>query len=255
MTAAAQLVTGTQTVSAQMQVLADVLGLSALEPQTYLAEGATWAAALDVLAAENGGVSAGQVVTWTGAVGVVLSATSATTDAQGRAAAQVVMGPLSGGAHATATACAWTTVCGEFRVTGDSASDWRIAVVSGGQQAATGGAVLSAVEAQVTDGAGHPLAGATVSIGQTVRALDAACPAVGRCPAAAVLASGTSSAVCDKNGNVAVTPMVVAGAATTTAMEFRPGRRGLRRRRFRARLSKGRGHLFPSKEIFAASQG
>ena len=81
--ATAQLVTGSQTASAPMQVLANVLSVSALEPQMFVAEGATVAMELDVA----GGwrmvrAAAGQMVIWTGA-SFVFSGESATTDASG----------------------------------------------------------------------------------------------------------------------------------------------------------------------------
>jgi len=65
-----------------------------------------------------------------------------------------------------------------------------------------------------------------VTVGQTARALDVTCPSEGRCPAAPVLASASSVAVSDLNGDVTVTPLVVSGAATMTAMAFSTGTQG-----------------------------
>jgi hypothetical protein len=195
------------------------------EPQTYVAEGATVAMELDVTAFVNGSVVAGQGVGWTGSQGFVVTGVSSTTDANGDASMQATVGPIAAGVQALASACAWTTVCASFEATGVSAGAWQIAVVSGGQQNVTG-AALSAVVAQVTDAAGHPVAGAPVTVGQTARALDLACPTEGRCPLGGVLGTASSAAVSDLNGMVSVTPLVVQGAATVTSMAFSTGTQG-----------------------------
>jgi hypothetical protein len=118
------------------------------------------------------------------------------------------------------------TQTANFTVVGIPPDVWEVTVVSGSNQSVSGGVSLNPVVVQVTDGAGHTVAGATVTVGQTVRAFDASCPAEGRCPASAALASGTSTVVSDANGDVSVTPMVVAGVGTTTSLEFSAGLQG-----------------------------
>jgi hypothetical protein len=200
--------------------------LASLEPQTYVAACATASLTLQAAATQSGGPATGVVVAWTGATGFAVSGSSSTTNAAGDAAAQATVGPLAVGAQAAVKACAWTTACAMFNATGVAGSVLEIAIASGGQQAATGGAALKPVTAQVTDGAGHPVLGATVTVGQTARALDAPCPATGRCPAAPVLAQSQGSAVSDANGMVSVTPLVVPGTATSTALAFSVGTQG-----------------------------
>jgi hypothetical protein len=224
--ATAQLPTGAATVSAALVVQANALSVTASVAQFYVAAGATIAETLGLTAIENGSAAAGQTVNWTGGSGFTVNAGSSTTSASGAASMQAAVGPLGGGVSATASGCVWSTVCAQFTATGISAELWQVAVVSGGNQAASGGASLNPVIAQVTDGAGHSLPGAAVTIGQTVRAFDASCPAEGRCPAGAVLASGAASAVSDANGEVSVTPMVVPGVATETSLAFSAGLQG-----------------------------
>jgi hypothetical protein len=224
--ATAQLPTGASTVSAVLAVLANTYGVTATVPQFYVAEGATVAETLALTAVENGGAAAGQAVSWAGGNGFGVSAGSSTTDAHGLASVQATVGPLPGGVSATASGCVWATVCAQFTATAVSSAVWQVTVVSGGDQSVSGGAGLSPVVVQVTDAAGHPLAGATVTVGQTVRAYAGTCPVEGRCPAGAVLATGASSGVSDGNGNVSVTPMGVPGVATTTSLAFSAGLQG-----------------------------
>jgi hypothetical protein len=200
--------------------------LAALQPQTYVSAGAEAALGLQAAATQAGGPAAGITVAWTGTTGFSVAGNSSTTNALGDAAAQAIVGPLAARTQASLKACAWTTVCVSFNATGVAASALQIVIVGGGQQAATGGAALSPVAAQVTDGLGHPVLGATVTLGQTARALDAACPSTGRCPASPVLASSESTLVSDANGMVQATPLGVTGSATTTSLAFATGTQG-----------------------------
>jgi hypothetical protein len=200
--------------------------LTAMEPQTYVAAGARAGLELDASAVQSSAAAAGLAIAWTGKSGFAVGAGSSTTNAAGDTSMQAMLGPLGSGSQTTASACAWTTVCAMFTATGVTDSAWQIEIASGGQQAAAGGAALNPVAALVTDGAGHQLLGATVTVGQTVRALDGTCPVEGRCPAAPVLASSTGVYVSDASGTVSVTPLVVAGTATTTAIAFSAGTNG-----------------------------
>lgn len=103
---------------------------------------------------------------------------------------------------------------------------WQVVVVQGGGQAASDGAALHPVVVQVTDGFGNLVVGATVKIGQTVRALDADCPVTGRCPAAAVLASSSSSGISDALGEASVMPRGIEGRPTFSALAFSAGQQG-----------------------------
>ena len=224
--ATAQLPTGAVTVSARLVVEANALAVAAGVSQFYVAAGAAVAETFSLTATENGSAAAGQAVRWAGSQSVALSSAGSVTNTSGRTAMEAVVGPLSGGASATATGCAWGSVCAEFMVTAVSADVWQVTVVSGGNQAASGGAPLNPVVVKVTDAAGNGLVGAMVTLGQTVRAFEASCPAEGRCPAGAVLAAGSSSGVSDANGQLSVMPMALPGVATTTSLAFAAGLRG-----------------------------
>ncbi len=78
---------------------------------------------------------------------------------------------------------------------------------------------------QVTDGAGHAVAGAAVRVYQTATAL-VDCPSLGRCPAAPVLASLVTVMSTDADGAVSVQPLVVPGVATRTELLFSAGTSG-----------------------------
>ncbi len=223
--ATVQVPTGNLMLSATLQVIANVRSVTALEPTTYLAAGATAELELDVNAMQNGSPAAGQTIAWTGGTGIAFDSATSTTDALGDAAVQATLGPLASGTPAVATGCGWGTVCGQFTVTPVAPELWQIAIVSGGLQEATGGAALNPVVAQVTDGAGHPLLGATVTVGQTVRAL-VVCPPTGRCPTAPVLDAGSVVVISDATGDVSVPPLVVPGTATTTSLAFSTGIQG-----------------------------
>jgi hypothetical protein len=222
----AQLSLGNQSVSANLTVVPVVQGVTISLAQVYVAENVAVPLNLTANVAQNGAAASGQTVAWAGFPLFSPGGASSVTDSFGNATAQVTLGPMAATVSDKATACAWTTVCAQFTGTAISAANWGIAIASGGNQNATGGAALAPVVAQVTDGNGHPLAGATVTVGQTVRAFDASCPAEGRCPAAPTLASGSSTLVSDIHGDVSVQPMTIAGTATTTSLAFSAGLNG-----------------------------
>jgi hypothetical protein len=90
-------------------------------------------------------------------------------------------------------------------------SQWRLTVVSGAGQSVVKGSALAPVTLQVTDAAGQPVQGATVTVHQDVQAWEGVCPTQGRCAAAPVLTSSTATVASDASGNLVVTPLVVAG--------------------------------------------
>ncbi len=218
--------TGAAGISIPFQVLPNQYNLTASHATTYVEEGVVLRLNLNAAATENGSASPGQTVHWTALQGFVLGASASVTAADGSTAVPAVLGPLSAGAQTTAIACAWTNVCASFTGIGVSAQDLRIAVTSGGQQSATGGAALGAVVVMVTDGSGNPVAAAQVSVYQTVTALDASCSNRGRCPAAPVLLSKTIVMVSGTDGTLTLTPLTVAGVATQTEIAYSVGTQG-----------------------------
>lgn len=114
-------------------------------------------------------------------------------------------------------------MCAAFQAVGVGPDALRVQVVSG--TGAVSGAAPSLVVLQAIDTAGHAVAGASVTVYQTASEA-VACPSRGRCPAAPVVASGTSTAVSDVAGLVRVLPVVWAGGAGVTHLAASVGTQG-----------------------------
>jgi hypothetical protein len=188
--------------------------ITAVQPVEYIAAGATVEWTPQVSVVENGAAAAGTAVAWASSAGMVVSP------------AMSVAGPLAAGAQATGQACAWTNLCASFAAVGADPSAWRLAVVSGAGQSIASPGTFAPVVLLVTDASGDPVAGAPVSIYQTVDAAEMACPAHGPCPIAPVLAASTTTAVSDANGLVSVVPMQIAGVAELTNVAVAAGTQG-----------------------------
>ena len=217
---------GQPSVSATFTAIAPTGTLTSATSPIYIAEGAAVDLILVATAAENGSPTASQPVTWSGSPALQPASASTLTDANGRAAVSASAGPLAAGALAQATACAWSSVCTHFTVIGVSAAQMQPVVVNGAAQAVTAGAPLQPVTVAVVDGAGHAIAGAPVTIYQTVTAYDVPCPVQGRCPAAPVLSSLVTVAVSDANGRYVFTPLTVQNSATQTEIDLTAGDSG-----------------------------
>ena len=117
-------------------------------------------------------------------------------------------------------------MCAGFSAMGVDPANWRLTVVSGAGQAVALAGTFAPVVMMVTDGAGHPVAGAPVAIHQTVDAAQMACPARGACPVAPVLGAADGGGVSDVNGLVSVTPMQMAGVGEVTNIAIAAGTQG-----------------------------
>ena len=176
--------------------------------------------------ADNSAPVAGVRDIGTGSAGMNVGAGSSIADGAGVASVGMTIGLVAAGARAVGQACAWGgTVCAGFAAQGVDASVLQVGVVSGAGQAVSAGGTLGAVVVQVTDGAGHPVAGAAVEVYQTVEP-GVACPALGRCPAQPVGQKGQSAAVSDADGLVTVTPMQLSGVAEVTNLVVTAGMQG-----------------------------
>ena len=105
-------------------------------------------------------------------------------------------------------------------------STWRLVVVSGAGQSVESPAAFAPVVVMVTDASGNAVAGAAVSIYQTVDAAEMPCPARGPCPIAPVLGVSNATAFSDANGLVSVVPMQVAGVGEVTNIAAAAGTQG-----------------------------
>jgi hypothetical protein len=215
-------------VSVPLRVVADQFSLTVLTASAYVAEGATVQLPVRLQAMENGSPAAKLAVDWAATGSLNLGQSQTITAADGTTLAAIAAGPLAAGEPASLSACAWVSVCAQWTATGVADAALRIGISSGGWQTVSraSGVSPAAITARVTDGAGHPVAGALVTAYQTVTAYDAACPAQGRCPAAAVLASGSVSLVSDANGIVTVDPLTVSRTPTQTEIALAAGTQG-----------------------------
>lgn len=216
---------GTQT--AAFTALTRVRTITPALAVQYVAAAATIVWEPQVTLSDNSAATAGVLVDWQSTLGpMFFSPTQSQADAGGMAETQATVGPLTAGVQATATACAWTTICTTFAAQGVVDADWRIEIVSGAGQSVGAGGVLALVVLRVTDTASHPVAGAVVDIHQTVDAWQEACPDRGRCPVPPDEEAQASSATSDSNGLVTIVPMQIADAAEVTNIVAATGTQG-----------------------------
>jgi len=109
-------------------------------------------------------------------------------------------------------------VCATWSLVSVDGSQWVLGVANGAGQSVSASGTLGPVTLRVTDGAGHALLGAPVTVSQTVYAWEGACPVQGRCASAPVLASSRGVWVSDASGLVSVTPLQVSGVAETVGI-------------------------------------
>ena len=194
----------------------------------YLAAGAAGNWSLSLTATQDGVAASGVAVAWsTAASGFVVAPLTGLTGANGTTPAVVAqVAAIAGGSTNVVSACVWTSVCGSWTVYGVAASQWVVAVSSGGGQSVAMGVAPAVVKLLVTDGAGHPLPGAAVNVYQTAYAWEGACGAQGKCAAAPVLMVGKSAAVSDVGGVVSVTPIKKAGVAQVVKIAAAAGTKG-----------------------------
>jgi hypothetical protein len=192
----------------------------------YLAAGAAGSWTVSLTATQDGAAALGIPVAWsTTAAGFTLTPAAGVTAANGTEAVVAQVGAIASGANVV-TGCAWTSVCASWTVYGVAASQWVIAVSSGGGQSMVQGVTPTVVKLLVTDGAGHALPGATVNVYQTAYAWEGACALKGACASAPVLMTARSSAVSDGNGMVQVTPMEAPGVAQVVRIAAATGTQG-----------------------------
>lgn len=196
------------TVTASFSAITHIQTITALNPNLYLASRAvlTWTPQVSLF--DNAGSTVGVPVRWTALSGhLSFNPSLSTTDAQSLAHTAATAGPLQGATQATATACAWTTFCAAFTVNGISDDALQLSASSGDQQSIGLLAHFSPVTLLVTDSIGHPVAGASVTIHQTVEPWSPPCPSQGRCPIAPILNTSASTLISGLDGTVTLTPL------------------------------------------------
>ena len=216
---------GTQTVSFSAATL--VRSIVATPSIQYIAAGATVTLTPKATLTDNIFPVTGVLVNWLPTAGAIaFTPGTAAADTQGVAAIQAVAGPIASGTQATASACAWISICASFIVQGVDPSQWRLAIISGAGQSVSSTGTLAPVVLQVTDPAAHPIAGVQVEIHQTIDAWQPPCSGNGRCPIAPIYGTSTIAATSDTNGMLTITPLELPGIATATNVAAAAGTEG-----------------------------
>ncbi len=186
-----------------------------------LSDTARWSAAgapgtwsLQLKAVENGLAAVSVPVFWTTSPGLVIGPVTQATDGGGGAMVSVRANLLASGSTSTVTGCVWTTVCATWTVYGVDPAQWQVLATAGAGQSVLQGTRLDAVSFQVTDGQGHSVQNAPVTLYQRALAWEGSCTS-GDCPASPVLASTQTVAVSDAAGAIALTPLQVPGLPQT----------------------------------------
>ncbi|HEY5056621.1 MAG TPA: IPT/TIG domain-containing protein [Acidobacteriaceae bacterium] len=214
--------------------------VSALKPTEYIAAGSSVSWTPQLAAIQNSAPATNLSVDWTDSAsltnspGFSISPAATTTDSQGIATTTAALGPLAAGTQSSAQACAWNGIpptsfpglCATFTAIAVDPAALRIVIVSGANQTVTAPAVFTPVTIRITDTAGHPVAGATVNLYQTIDALEQPCPARGPCPIPPVLAANTSAAISDSNGLVTVIPTQLTATGEVTNLAAAAGTQG-----------------------------
>lgn len=218
-------IAGTQTAS--FTIATRVRMMTPVQGLLYVAAGATVVWRPEVEASDNSASTTGVVVNWQAASGgMVFSPVQSQVNGLGVAETEASIGPLAAAEQATASACAWTTVCASFAAQGVDPADWRIEVVSGAGQSVGAESVLAPVLLRVTDAAGDSVAGAAVEIHQTIDAWQGPCPDRGRCPVPPDDSAQVLSATSDIDGLITVVPLQLAGVAEVTNLVAATGTQG-----------------------------
>lgn len=216
---------GTQTAS--LTALVRVRTIAPMTAVQYIAAGAIVDWKPEVKLADNSASTEGVLINWQPTSGgMFLSTTQSQTSADSTAQVLAKSGPLEGGAQATTSACAWTSICATLTAQAVDPNDWRLEIISGAGQSVGFADALSSVVLRVTDTFSHPIAGATVQIHQTIDAWQMPCPDLGRCPVPPGDGAQLSSAVSDINGVVTLTPIQMADAAEVTNIVAATGIQG-----------------------------
>ncbi len=190
--------------------------LSSLTPSLSLAAGATVSWTTQALVLNNGAPMSGQSVAWQTAPGITAATTVAVqTDARGIAAKLLTAGPLSEGQTASATACLnGTSQCVTYKAFGARPEYAWLQAVSGTSQSLPASTAPGMISLRVLDMNGNSLAGATVTLYQSLYAWAPPCPAHGRCPQPQLLGTQAAIATSALDGTVSFTPASLPGTST-----------------------------------------
>ena len=189
--------------------------ISPLTPNLYLAAGAIAQWTPQGLVLKNGTPAADAVVTWTPtASGVTAPTTASLSGSNGIVTQQLSVGPLASGAIVPVNACLTTgSGCAQFNVVSVSPATAQLQPIAGISQIEAAGDPFSPVVLEVTDSAGHPLAGAIVTFYETLDGWTQPCSAGAICPPAPLLQQEAVQATSGSDGMVVLNPIGSSGRA------------------------------------------
>ena len=190
--------------------------ISPLTPNLYLAAGAIAQWTPQGLVLKNGSPAADAVVTWTpAATGVTAPTTASLSGGNGIVTQQLSVGPLASGVTVAVNACLATgSGCARFNVVSVSPATAQLQAIAGvSQNLAEDDQAFSPVTLEVTDPAGHPLAGAIVTFYETLDGWTPLCSAQALCPPAPLLQQETVQVTSGSDGMVVLNPIGSSGGA------------------------------------------
>jgi hypothetical protein len=215
------------TVTADCTAVDRVQTVVALTPDLYLATQAQVAWPAEVQLSDNGGPTKGVAVQWTPGADTMRPGTGVSlTDGNSIATTTIQAGPLLAGQTATASACAWTSVCSSLLAHGVGPGEWALEPVSGAAQQVVAGATLQPVTLCVVDPQGHPIAGAQVNVYQALEPWQPPCEGFGRCPISPVYAVSSLSLASAIDGTVTIAPLDLPGEAVDSRIAAASGTGG-----------------------------
>jgi hypothetical protein len=189
--------------------------LTAETPVIYVASGATVPWAVQAIGQSGGNPTAGLQVTWASVSGIVAPGSAVATNSSGVASATLTVGPLGGGQTAISNAClTGGTSCAAFTAYGAQAQLAGLLAISGAAQSMPVGTTAAPVVLEVVDTGGHPMVSATVTVSQSLYAWQPPCPRRGRCPAAQLLSTSSTTVTSALDGTISITPLTLSGVAT-----------------------------------------
>ena len=187
--------------------------ISAVTPALYLAIGATTQWTPQALVLANGNPAPQVAVSWSSSnPNIAVPSAPSVSGTNGIATQQVTAGALAAGEAAPITACMQAnSACATFTVFAVHLETAELTAISGLNQIVSSGQNFAPVTLEVTDAVGHPMAGANVTLYETLHAWTPDCPSQGQCPAAPVLAQAVAQAVSGTDGSATFTPLSMNG--------------------------------------------
>lgn len=214
-------------VTSTLTVIPRIQTVTALNPEIFLAQKAVLTWTPQVSLSDNGATTTGVAVQWSSPSGsVTFNPTQSLANQQSIAQTTATAGPFAGSSQTTASACAWSTICGTFTINSISDGALRLSIVSGAAQSISPSATFAPVILQVSDPDGHPVAGASVTIYQTVEPWLPLCPPRGRCPIAPIYQSSSTTLISGLDGTIQVSPLEVPGTPERTHLAAATGASG-----------------------------